>query len=107
MRDEDRAGREIVEAKGLAQISDESAIVAVVDRALAANAKSVADYKAGKKAAFNALFGSVMRETKGKANPQLVRQNSRKAVVAERSLDRESPSATGEGQMARKRERGD
>ena len=65
---------QIVRELGLAQISDESAIAAAVDRALAANAKSVADYKAGKKAAFNALLGSVMRETKGKANPQVVRQ---------------------------------
>ena len=65
---------QIVKDRGLAQISDESAIVAAVDRALASNEKSVADYKGGKKAAFNALFGSVMRETKGKANPQVVRQ---------------------------------
>ena len=71
--DRPRSGRDR-RGKGLAQISDESAIVAVVDRVLAANAKSVADYKAGKKAAFNALFGPVMRETKGKANPQVVRQ---------------------------------
>jgi aspartyl-tRNA(Asn)/glutamyl-tRNA(Gln) amidotransferase subunit B len=64
--------RERIEAE--AQISDESVITAVVDKVLAANAKSVADYKAGKKAAFNALIGPVMRETKGKANPQMVRQ---------------------------------
>ncbi len=68
------APSKIVAAKGLAQISDEPAIVAAVDRALAANAKSVADYRGGKKAAFNALLGAVMRETKGKANPQVVRQ---------------------------------
>jgi aspartyl-tRNA(Asn)/glutamyl-tRNA(Gln) amidotransferase subunit B len=65
---------QIVRDKGLAQISDESALVAVVDRALAANEKSVAAYKSGKTAAFNALLGAVMRETKGKANPQVVRQ---------------------------------
>lgn len=65
---------EIVRSKGLAQISDESAIIAIVDRVLAANAASVADWKAGKKAALNALIGPVMRETKGKANPQVVRQ---------------------------------
>jgi aspartyl-tRNA(Asn)/glutamyl-tRNA(Gln) amidotransferase subunit B len=73
---------EIVREKGWAQISDESTIVAVVDRALASNAKSVADYKAGKRAAFNALFGAVMRETKGKANPQLVRQILEKHLAA-------------------------
>jgi aspartyl-tRNA(Asn)/glutamyl-tRNA(Gln) amidotransferase subunit B len=76
------APSKIVAAKGLAQISDESALVAAVERALAANAKSVADYKAGKKAAFNALFGSVMRETKGKANPQLVRQILERRLAA-------------------------
>ncbi len=70
----DRDPAEIVKAKGLAQISDESFILEVVNRVLAANARSVADYKAGKKAAFNALIGPVMRETKGKANPQVVRQ---------------------------------
>ncbi len=70
----DRDPAEIVKSKGLAQISDESFILEVVNRVLAANAKSVADYKAGKSAAFNALIGPVMRETKGKANPQVVRQ---------------------------------
>ena len=65
---------EIVRKKGLAQISDESAINAIVDRVLAAQPQVVADWKAGKKAAFNALIGPVMRETKGKANPQVVRQ---------------------------------
>jgi len=65
---------DIVKKKGLAQVSDESVIIAIVDRVLAANANSVADWKAGKKAALNALIGPVMRETKGKANPQVVRQ---------------------------------
>jgi aspartyl-tRNA(Asn)/glutamyl-tRNA(Gln) amidotransferase subunit B len=74
---------DIITAKGLAQISDQSAIVAAVDRALAANVKSVADYKAGKKAAFNALFGSVMRETKKMANPQVVRQILEKRLAAQ------------------------
>jgi aspartyl-tRNA(Asn)/glutamyl-tRNA(Gln) amidotransferase subunit B len=74
---------QIVREKGLAQISDESAIVSAVDRALAANAKSVADYKGGKKAAFNALLGAVMRETKGKANPQVVRQILEKRLAAQ------------------------
>jgi len=73
---------DIVREKGWAQISDESSIVAAVERVLAANEKIVADYKAGKKAAFNALFGSVMRETKGKANTQLVRQILEKHLAA-------------------------
>jgi aspartyl-tRNA(Asn)/glutamyl-tRNA(Gln) amidotransferase subunit B len=74
MVEQDRDPAEIVRAKGLSQISDESAIAEIVDRVLAANAGPVADYRAGKKAAFNALIGPVMRETRGKANPQVVRQ---------------------------------
>jgi len=72
-----RTGREpaeIVRDRGLAQVSDEAAIAEIVDRVLAANPKPVQDYKAGKKAAFNALIGPVMRETKGKANPRVVRE---------------------------------
>lgn len=62
----------IVEKKGLAQVSDTSAIEKFCDEAIAANAKSVADYKAGKVAALNALKGQVMKLSKGKANPNLV-----------------------------------
>jgi len=63
----------IVEEKGLAQVSDSGALGEVVDRVLAANPGIVADWKAGKQAAANALIGPVMRETKGKANPKIVR----------------------------------
>jgi aspartyl-tRNA(Asn)/glutamyl-tRNA(Gln) amidotransferase subunit B len=62
----------IVEERGLVQISDEGALLEVVDRVLAANPQSVADYKAGKEKALGFLVGQVMRETKGKANPGLV-----------------------------------
>jgi aspartyl-tRNA(Asn)/glutamyl-tRNA(Gln) amidotransferase subunit B len=78
----DRDPAEIVAAKGLSQISDASAIVGIVDRVLADNAGIVADWKAGKKAAFNSLVGSVMRETKGKANPQVVRQTLEQRLAA-------------------------
>ena len=81
MIETDKAPAEIVKAKGLAQISNESAIAEVVDRVLADNSQAVADWKAGKKAAFNALIGPVMRETKGKANPKVVRG------ILERRLD--------------------
>jgi aspartyl-tRNA(Asn)/glutamyl-tRNA(Gln) amidotransferase subunit B len=63
---------EIIERKGLRQISDESAIESVADAALAANAAIVAEYKAGKEKAFNSLVGKVMAATKGKANPAQV-----------------------------------
>ncbi len=62
----------IIDAKGLRQISDSGAIEAIVDEVLAANAKSVAEFRAGKDKAFNALVGQVMKASKGKANPQQV-----------------------------------
>jgi aspartyl-tRNA(Asn)/glutamyl-tRNA(Gln) amidotransferase subunit B len=62
----------IIKEKGLAQVSDTGAIEAFADQAIAGNAKSVADFKAGNKAALNALVGQVMKLSKGKANPQLV-----------------------------------
>ncbi|MBI5368743.1 MAG: Asp-tRNA(Asn)/Glu-tRNA(Gln) amidotransferase subunit GatB [Planctomycetes bacterium] len=65
------AGR-IVADKGLAQIADAGALEPLVDKVIAANGKTVADYRAGKKPALAALIGQVMRETKGKANAPLV-----------------------------------
>jgi len=62
----------IIEARGLKQISDLSAIERIVDEVLAANQKSVEEFRAGKEKAFNALVGQAMRATKGKANPQQV-----------------------------------
>jgi aspartyl-tRNA(Asn)/glutamyl-tRNA(Gln) amidotransferase subunit B len=62
----------IVGEKGLVQISDEGAIIAVVAAVIAANPQSVADYRAGKERAIGFLVGQVMKETKGRANPELV-----------------------------------
>ena len=62
----------IVQEKGLAQVSDTGAIEKFCDEAIAANPKSVADYKAGRVAALNALKGQVMKLSKGKANPTVV-----------------------------------
>ncbi|MES2077293.1 MAG: Asp-tRNA(Asn)/Glu-tRNA(Gln) amidotransferase subunit GatB [Pseudomonadota bacterium] len=59
----------IIEAKGLKQISDSGALEAIVNEVLAANAKSVEQYRAGKEAAINALIGQAMKASKGKANP--------------------------------------
>jgi aspartyl-tRNA(Asn)/glutamyl-tRNA(Gln) amidotransferase subunit B len=61
----------IVERKGLAQVSDTSAIEQFCDQAIAANPGPVADFKAGKAAALNFLKGQVMKLSKGKANPAL------------------------------------
>jgi len=62
----------VIEARGLKQISDSGAIEALIDEVLAANRKSVEEFRAGKEKAFNALVGQVMKATKGKANPQQV-----------------------------------
>jgi aspartyl-tRNA(Asn)/glutamyl-tRNA(Gln) amidotransferase subunit B len=69
-----QAPARIVEARGLAQVSDAGAIEAFCDQAIAANPGPAADFKAGKDAALNFLTGQVMKLTKGKANPALVRQ---------------------------------
>ena len=62
----------IIAKKGLTQITDNSAIEAIVDEVLAANPKSVEEFRAGKDRALNALVGQVMKGSKGKANPQQV-----------------------------------
>ena len=69
-----RGPEEIVQAKGLAQLSDTSALEAICDQVIAANPKSAADYRTGKGAALNFLKGQVMKATQGKANPNLVGQ---------------------------------
>ena len=64
----------IIEARGLKQITDSSAIEALIDEVLAANPVPVAEYRAGKEKAFNSLVGQAMKATKGKANPQQVNE---------------------------------
>ncbi len=70
----------IIDARGLRQISDVGAIEALVDEVLAANQKSVEEFRAGKEKAFNALVGQAMKATKGKANPQQVTDLLRKKL---------------------------
>jgi len=65
---------EIVQRKGLEQVSDESAIDTIIDQVLADNPDSVEKYQQGKKKVFGFLVGQVMKETKGKANPKIVNQ---------------------------------
>jgi len=62
----------IVKERGLGAVSDTAALEAMVDEAIAANPKSVADYKAGKKAAAGFFVGQVMKLSKGKADPKVV-----------------------------------
>ncbi|GAA4021562.1 Asp-tRNA(Asn)/Glu-tRNA(Gln) amidotransferase subunit GatB [Actimicrobium antarcticum] len=60
---------QLIESKGLKQISDSGALAAIIDAVLAANPKSVEEFRAGKEKAFNALIGQAMKASKGKANP--------------------------------------
>ena len=69
---EGQSADEIIDKQGLKQITDSGAIEALIDGVLAANAAMVAEFKAGKEKAFNALVGQAMKATKGKANPQQV-----------------------------------
>jgi aspartyl-tRNA(Asn)/glutamyl-tRNA(Gln) amidotransferase subunit B len=66
---------------GLRQISDAGEIEKLIDEVLAANAKSVEEFKAGKGKAFNALVGQAMRATRGKANPQQVSEILRRKLA--------------------------
>lgn len=67
--DQDELADAIIAAKGLKQISDSGALAAIIDQVLAANPKSVAEFRAGKEPAINALIGQAMKATKGQANP--------------------------------------
>ena len=62
----------LIDTKGLEQMSDSGELERIVDDVLAANARSVEEYRAGKDKAFNALVGQVMKATKGKGNPAQV-----------------------------------
>jgi aspartyl-tRNA(Asn)/glutamyl-tRNA(Gln) amidotransferase subunit B len=70
----------LIEVRGLKQVSDASAIEPIIDAVLAANPKSVEEFRAGKEKAFNALVGQVMKASKGRANPQQVNDLLRKRI---------------------------
>jgi aspartyl-tRNA(Asn)/glutamyl-tRNA(Gln) amidotransferase subunit B len=67
-----RDAEAIVKEEGLGAISDESAIIAIVEKVIADNPKAVTDFKAGKEASLNFLIGGVMKATQGKANKDVV-----------------------------------
>jgi aspartyl-tRNA(Asn)/glutamyl-tRNA(Gln) amidotransferase subunit B len=69
---EGQSADEIIDKQGLKQITDSGAIEKIIDEVLAANQKSVEEFRSGKEKAFNALVGQAMKATKGKANPQQV-----------------------------------
>ncbi len=72
--DDVNSADKIIESKGLKQISDSGELEKIIDDVLAANAKSVEEFRAGKDKAFNALVGQVMKATKGKGNPTQVNE---------------------------------
>ena len=65
---------EIVDAEGLAQLSDDAALQSVIDQVLAAHPDEVMSFRSGKEGLFGWFMGQVMRETRGKADPQLTKQ---------------------------------
>ena len=72
--------KSIIAEKGLAQVSDENAISEMIDSVLAKNEQSVSDYKKGKTNVVGFLVGQVMKESKGKANPQVINSLVRKKL---------------------------
>ena len=80
--DKETLADDIIEAKGLKQISDTGALEKIVDEVLAANAKSVEEYRSGKEKAFNAIIGQAMKATRGKANPAQLTELLKKKLAA-------------------------
>jgi aspartyl-tRNA(Asn)/glutamyl-tRNA(Gln) amidotransferase subunit B len=72
----------VIDAKGLKQMSDSGALEKIVDDVIAANPENVAQFKAGKDKAFNALVGQAMKASKGKANPAQVNELLRRKLGA-------------------------
>jgi aspartyl-tRNA(Asn)/glutamyl-tRNA(Gln) amidotransferase subunit B len=72
---------DIIAARGLKQISDAGELEQVIDGVLAANSKSVEEYKAGKEKAYNALVGQVMKATRGKGNPAQINEILKKKLT--------------------------
>jgi aspartyl-tRNA(Asn)/glutamyl-tRNA(Gln) amidotransferase subunit B len=72
----------IIEVKDLKTTSDSGELEKIIDDVLAANAKSVEEFRAGKEKAFNALVGQAMKATRGKANPAQVNELLKKKLGA-------------------------
>jgi len=70
----------IIEARGLKQMKDTGALERIIDEVVAANPDNVAQFRAGKDKAFNALVGQIMKASKGKANPQQVNDLLRQKI---------------------------
>jgi len=75
-----KSAHDIVSESGMTQLNDESSLLPTIQRAISANPKSVEDYKKGKENAIMHLVGQVMRETKGRANPEVVKKMLREEM---------------------------
>jgi aspartyl-tRNA(Asn)/glutamyl-tRNA(Gln) amidotransferase subunit B len=76
-----KSAREIVREKGLEQVTDTKMIESIVEGVIRANPKVVEDFRAGKKQALGFLVGQIMKESKGKANPQLANEILQKKLA--------------------------
>ena len=72
--DDDRTVQSIVDEKGLAQISDSSALEAIVDKVIADNETAIAQYKDGKTNVLGFLVGQCMKNSKGSGNPGIMKE---------------------------------
>ena len=74
VQDSGKSPQSIVEEEGLAQVSDESALRSLAEQVLVNNPEQVETYKGGKTTVIGWFVGQVMKQSQGKANPQIVRQ---------------------------------
>jgi aspartyl-tRNA(Asn)/glutamyl-tRNA(Gln) amidotransferase subunit B len=80
MYESGRSAEEIVQAEGLAQTSDEDALLAIVRDVLAGNADAIAQVRAGKNNAFGFLVGQAMKASRGKGNPKVINELLRREL---------------------------
>ena len=73
----------IISRMGLAQVSDEASLGAIIDTIIAASPKQLAEYRSGKTRVISYFVGQVMKETKGQANPQIVNDLLQKKLAGD------------------------
>ena len=78
-----KPAKQIVEERGLAQISDDTVLMEIIDEVIAQNPDPAANFRAGKEQAMGFLIGQVMRATRGKANPKMAGELLRRALTGE------------------------
>lgn len=88
MVDSGRGAGEIIDSRGLAQISDQSALHVIIERVVASNPDPLASYLNGKESLLSWFVGQVMRETRGQANPSVVK------TLLQEALDRRRVSSS-------------